>query len=285
VSNSEITRLFTVLIRTSRPETASAISYLLSRFRLAKSSAFPQELNILDLCCGTGCISLLSAYSFPYRNTGVKELQVLGVDISSKAVALATQNQQNVLPDATSAIQRRTIANSTFIKADILLESSTDKDPREAAPLLDRLEQRAQLNWDLVISNPPYISPHAWNTSTTHSVRKFEPKIALVPPAPPSNTRISDEDQGDLFYPRLLQIADRVSAKILLMEVADMAQAERISTMVEESGIWDGVEIWCDEPSLADTHVMFGSIKVRGQGHGRSVFCWRGHGGPWLGLS
>jgi methylase of polypeptide subunit release factors len=266
----------------SRPETASAVSYLLTRLQLAKSSVFPQELSILDLCSGTGCISLLSAYSFPYRSTGVKELQVLGVDISSKAVALASQNQRKLLPDATSAIQRQTIANTMFIEANILLESSPKAGLKDPKPLMDKLKHRGQTKWDIMISNPPYISPQAWNTSTTQSVRKFEPKLALVPSAPQFNPKISDEDQGDLFYPRLLQIADCISAKVLLMEVADMAQAERISIMVRESGVWDGVEIWRDEPSLADAHVMFGNTIIRGQGHGRSVVCWRGHARFWL---
>ncbi|KAE9965694.1 hypothetical protein EG328_009475 [Venturia inaequalis] len=86
--------------------------------------------------------------------------------------------------------------------------------------------------WDLLICNPPYISPNHFYTTTSRSVRNFEPKLALVPP--PSESGLTDEQQGDLFYPRLLHIADKLKSKILLMEVADLSQAERVAAMAQE---------------------------------------------------
>jgi methylase of polypeptide subunit release factors len=240
-------------------------------------------LSILDLCCGTGCISLLSAFSFPYRPTGLKDLRVLGVDISPQAVKLSRQNQLKVLRDASNGSASKAIADMKFIRADILNKSSRQSNLGGAEALMKILHRHDQRKWDILISNPPYISPQAFNRDTANSVRKFEPKLALVPSVPLSGIQVSDQDQGDLFYPRLLEIADLVSSKIFLAEVADMAQAERVAMMAKRSGRWDGIEIWCDEPSLADAHENFGDVKVVGQGHGRSVFCWRSDAGVWLG--
>jgi methylase of polypeptide subunit release factors len=265
-----------------RPETASSVSHLLSQFRLVREQKIPRRVRILDLCCGTGCISLLSAHSFPYKSTGVNNLQVLGVDLSPSAVALSRQNRRKVLnkaADSEDEVQRRAISNTMFSKADIFEDQIYGYQREKSEYVL----QRDDLHWDILISNPPYISPSAFDKTTSHSVRKFEPKLALVPSIPQHNPIISDKDQGDLFYPRLLEIANLVCAKLFLVEVADMAQAERVAMIANERGTWDGIEIWCDEPSLGDEHEAFGDIKVLGQGHGRSVFCWRGAGGTWIG--
>jgi hypothetical protein len=123
-------------------------------------------------------------------------------------------------------------------------------------------------NWDILISNPPYISPSAFNHTTTRSVKKYEPRLALVPPPIQSPTTASlhpkslttqhfnphslnpdqDQDQGDLFYPHLLTIATTISAKVILFEVADLEQAKRVAEMARRQGSWDGVEIWRDDP-------------------------------------
>ncbi len=39
----------------------------------------------------------------------------------------------------------------------------------------------AQEKWDILISNPPYISPRGFAKQTSRSVRNWEPKLALVP--------------------------------------------------------------------------------------------------------
>jgi methylase of polypeptide subunit release factors len=266
-----------------RPETASSVSHLLSKFRPAKQFTMPQEMSMLDLCCGTGCIALLSAYSFPYGPTGMKDFRVMGVDISPQAVKLSRYNQQQVLRHTSSVPARRTIANMKFVRADILSKNGIEISPRAAESLTEMLHRLEQRSWDILISNPPYISPQAFNRDTANSVRKFEPKLALVPPVPSTSLPFSDQDQGDLFYPRLLEIANLVSAKLFLTEVVDLAQAKRVASMAKQSGKWDGIEIWCDEPSLADEYERYEDIQVVGQGHGRSVFGWRGDAGLWLG--
>lgn len=149
-------------------------------------------------------------------------------------------------------------------------------------------------NWDILISNPPYISPTSFNKDTARSVRNYEPKSALVPSiAVSAGGGEAEADAGDTFYPRLLEIAEQISARVLLVEVADMEQACRVVAMVGEKGrgIWEGCEIWRDWPAGGDregdvevVEVGGEEIRVRGEGNGRAVLAWRGGGGRMLGM-
>ncbi|KAH9843436.1 Pfam:methyltransferase 26 [Teratosphaeria destructans] len=137
---------------------------------------------------------------------------------------------------------------------------------------------------DVLISNPPYISSKAYRTTTAPSVRHFEPKLALVPSAsstpPDSANEIPD---GDIFYPRLLSLAERLCARVFMFEVADHGQAERVAKLTVETGAWNIIEIWREDPNARPEHcehqhkVVIGGreVPVLGKGHGRSVFAHR----------
>jgi hypothetical protein len=201
--------------------------------------------------------------------------------------------------------------NLRFLRADIL----ADKENEEGSeiPSLDAaLEQYASTsistsavttgkgrgNWDILISNPPYISPAAFAHTTTRSVKRYEPRLALVPPYtsslhPSSATPLQDSEHGDLFYPRLLTLASSLNTKVLLFEVADLEQARRVARMARKQGVWEGIEIWRDDPCGADEDqagfeegsadmVEDGSIKVLGAGNGRTVVAYRGEGKDWM---
>ena len=89
-------------------------------------------------------------------------------------------------------------------------------------------------------------------------------------------------DAGDIFYPRLLQLAKQVSAQVLLVEVADMEQAIRVVLMVlgKGKGVWEGCEIWRDWPATGGdgevVEVQGEKVRVLGEGNGRAVLTWRG---------
>lgn len=91
---------------------------------------------------------------------------------------------------------------------------------------------------DLLISNPPYISPSDFRNGTTaRSVRLFEPRLALVPPINPSpslnaNANASaNANTGDIFYQRLLELSLAVRARLTVLECGDKKQAERVIEM------------------------------------------------------
>ncbi len=88
-----------------------------------------------------------------------------------------------------------------------------------------------------------------------------------------------------MFYPRLLHLAQQVGSQVLLMEVADMMQAQRVTDMVIESGVWAGCEIWRDWPAQSTSEVVEiagREVRVRGESHGRAVLAWRDRGGEMV---
>ena len=178
-----------------------------------------------------------------------------------------------------------------FLRADVLGKELYGREGDTALPVMDALRhhstQKGDLTkWDILISNPPYISPQAFQTTTMRSVRNYEPKLALVPDRMPDDPGV---DSGDVFYPRLLDIAKQVDAKIVLFEVADMEQARRVAIMAVQRGLWDGIEIWKDWPTSEGDYEHelerdeeLGDISIRGHGNGRSVFAWRDEARQWL---
>jgi len=103
-----------------------------------------QHLTILDMCTGSGCIALALASAFP-------QAHVYAVDISADAYALATENaQRNNVP-------------ITVIQSNLF----------EHVP--------ADVRFDVIISNPPYISEQEWETLDP-SVKEWEDTTALIAP-------------------------------------------------------------------------------------------------------
>ena len=217
-------------------------------------------LRILDLCSGSGCITLLLhallSSQFPY-------LQLLGVDVARPAVNLAFSN---LLSSAKAKRLHSRAANQVrFIGSDIFKDDVVAYGQR-----------------DILVANPPYISPQGFNKDTSVSVRRYEPRRALVPPddvlgAGKSESATSkDQEIGDAFYPNLIDIAHKVSAKLVVLEVADIGQAQRVIALALARNPGAECEIWRDWPSRTpskhETIQLGGSlVRVVGQGNGRAV--------------
>ena len=222
---------------------------------------------------------------------------MIGVDISHHALELACQNrsiykrrpenQVNILKLENPTRQQR--SNISFYQADILANNG-DERMQSLQPGKDDalhcmknptfnesfhlVNGRFKKGVEVLISNPPYISPSSYRRETARSVRDFEPKLALVPPESQPG-----HDLGDSFYPRLIELTDQLSVKMALFEVADMAQATRVVAMALDGLPPDySVEIWRDEPSqpiIEEVSVAGKRVRVVGEGNGRSVFIQR----------
>lgn len=263
-----------------RQETAASVTHLA---RLLRNSTSP--LRVLDLCTGTGCIPLLFHNEF-YSNQTIEgspppSLDILGVDISSAALSLARENLVHQIAiqarsEHSSQQRTRSLHSIGFVQADIFqIEESL-------LPALARVsphdEEHLPPTFDVLISNPPYISPSAY---LPRSVRLYEPELALVPSIEPS----SDAKREDEFYTALLHVAELVNAEIVLFEVGDLEQAKRVAGMALEKSVWESVEIWRDHPSQDAKEVLKiagRKVKVRGGGNGRSVFAVRGEATGWV---
>ena len=223
-----------------RPETESYTFSLSNILTNIASHCKGSKLRILDLCTGTGCIPLLLHSQL---RPGYPDLDLVGVDISPKAIRFAKKNLEWNIQNGNLTSAART--QVTFQHGDILEPEFSVKE-----------------DYDIVISNPPYISPRDFAKDTQRSVRNFEPRLALVPSqkAYSETTAPPADDQGDIFYPRILQIAEASRAKMVLMEVDGMEQAQRVATMARKLQRWGIIQIWRDD--LEET---------RWRGNGREV--------------
>lgn len=132
-----------------RPETELLVEYAL---HWIEEDGLKENLWVLDLGCGTGCIGI-SLLKEVFR------LHVVAVDISETAISLTKKNAQNLnVLDKIITIQKN---------ADDLTEDD----------LKDLKEHRFSGKFDIIISNPPYISYDDQNVQ--EGVRKHEPHEAL----------------------------------------------------------------------------------------------------------
>ncbi len=244
-----------------------------------------RSLRVLDLCTGTGCIPL-SIYEMlknlqveskgriEAKGGGKLKLEVWGVDISTAALNLAKKNLRHNI--SLGHLPERAAVEVTFLHADVLMPSHPPL--RSAAPyFLDTLQQvlgkgNDKLEIDILTANPPYITPiHFSSSHTTRSVRRYEPRLALVPsssssPIPTTarlgrSTIISTPSPGDEFYYHILPLAKHLKAGLTVLEVGDTEQAERVVELAERVFIKEGqvvgepgdpevwIEIWFDDGS------------------------------------
>ncbi|KFY12383.1 hypothetical protein V491_06813, partial [Pseudogymnoascus sp. VKM F-3775] len=175
-----------------------------------------KQIHILDLCTGTGCIPLLLLSLL----SPTLETTVTGIDISPTALALARLNTTHNSPPLSSAHAR-------FAPGDVLATGVTLLDEAQCARE-DEGWWYGDERFDVVTANPPYISRLGFNRDTERSVRNFEPRLALVPEGDGGQ----DSRPEDIFYGKIVEKAERVGARILVMEVAGTEQAGRVASML-----------------------------------------------------
>ena len=106
-----------------------------------ENEANSSSLNILDLCTGSGCIGISVAKHLPYQ-------ELLLVDLSEKALAVAKKNAEKHLGE-----------NVTLLQSDLLTGVQGKK-------------------FSLLLSNPPYIVSKVI-PGLDREVSEYEPKMAL----------------------------------------------------------------------------------------------------------
>ncbi|KAL2830624.1 S-adenosyl-L-methionine-dependent methyltransferase [Aspergillus pseudoustus] len=189
-----------------------------------------RPLRIIDLCTGTGCIplllhSLLSPH-FP-------KITITGIDISTVAIGLARENRERNV--RLGLLSKRALTDVNFQHGNVLEyadhTSALNKVFQDVrvppSPHLD-------LGCDVIISNPPYISPQDYrNGTTSRSVRMFEPKLALVPPEESSTPLLGERNFQieDLFYYHIAAIIAKCMVRLTVLECGSRLQAMRVATL------------------------------------------------------
>lgn len=214
-----------------------------------------QPLRILDLCTGTGCISLLLHALLAGH---LHRLFILGIDLSTTAIGLAKENLEHNL--RLGLLSNRSRTEIHFHQGDVLAYDTGD------IPKLGRILEsyeggsgsKQAFEWDVLISNPPYVSPTSLQDGTTaRSVRTYEPELALVPPAHMNHHAISCKRE-DIFYYRLITLSFKLSIKVSVLECGSRQQGGRVATMfkdlakLRQDHEW-AIDIWPDiETGLRD---------------------------------
>jgi release factor glutamine methyltransferase len=138
-----------------------------------------REPRVLDVGTGTGAIALAIADEHPGA-------RVTAVDSSSEAVALARENAER-------------------LRLDVVVRAGD-------------LDTAAE-GWDLVVSNPPYVTPEEWETLQPE-IREWEPRGALV---------------GAGLHEELARIAE---TRLLVLETHE-CQADDVAATLESLGYTD----------------------------------------------
>lgn len=144
--------------------------------------------KILDVGTGSGAISITLAKELP-------DSEVLGLDISDEALKIAVENRE--LNEA---------LNLKFLKSDVF-KNVRDK------------------NYDLIVSNPPYIPMEEYN-ELMPEVKKYEPKMALT-----------DGGDGYYFYRKISEESmDYLKNGGYLAFEVGYNQGETVSQLMEKNG-------------------------------------------------
>ena len=135
-----------------RPETEILCS---EAIKLVRDSS---TIRILDLCTGSGCIAWTMAMEVPSAT-------VYGIDISEKALAIASsQDFSRSLSGAEAPVPERS-RRAVFLQADILADPPSFPCGQ----------------FDLILSNPPYIM-ESQRKDMRKNVLDHEPALALFVP-------------------------------------------------------------------------------------------------------
>lgn len=179
-----------------RPETEFLVIRLLD---LAKQMG-TEKLRIVDVGTGSGVLAICAALYVP-------ECQVVAVDLSPEALAVAKRNAE------THGVADRI----EFIEGDVLANVSQDD------------------QFDFVISNPPYVTESEYE-SLDPQVKDHEPQMALV----------SGADGTDVIRRLIAQSADRLRSNgWLLFEVSPMI-APSVENLLAEDGRFDSIDVTKD---------------------------------------
>lgn len=166
--------------------------------------------KVLDLCAGTGCIGITIAGER-------RDVSVVMVEKYDEALRYTLQN-----------VEQNGIKNAVAVKGDILKGDFADR------------------KYDLIVSNPPYISKAEMENLQTEV--RFEPETALF----------GGEDGLD-FYKAIVKnyAASLNSGGMLCFEIGAL-QGKAVSRLLEENGLCD---VKIAEDIAGKQRVVFGTAK------------------------
>ena len=177
-----------------RPDTETLVEHVI---KIAKANS---AIKICDVCCGSGAIGISLAHF-------LGNAQVSCCDLSDIAIEVTSENAKRLLPEARIKV----------IKSD-LLEFAIEESS----------------NFDIIVSNPPYIKEKVIQT-LMEDVKRYEPHMAL-----------SGGEDGLVFYRKIITQSLKLlkTGGVLAFEIG-YDQGNEVKTLMEEND-YGNVEIFKD---------------------------------------
>ena len=164
-------------------------------------------LDILDIGTGSGCIAITLALDLP-------DADVTAIDVSVTALKTATENAARLHADV------------NFLRRDIL----------EAAQAEGNADKKASPQWDVIVSNPPYIAEKE-KSDMEANVLDYEPGLALFVP---------DDDPLRFYRTIAIYAATTLRANGRLYAEINPLYAEPLQRMLSQKG-FTGIQIINDQ--------------------------------------
>ncbi len=187
-----------------RPETEHIIEETL-KWAENDGRSLDQPYRILDLGTGTGCVGLTLLKKLP-------SAKLVSVDLSEKALAVATRNAQNL-----GVSDRVHFVHSDAANADKVL--SVVKSFMSESTV------------DILVSNPPYIAHE--DSAVEANVKKYEPSMALF----------ADDEGLKLLKTWSQNYKFNLSSQALVLMEMGMTQGPAMKNHFEGLGVFNEVRV------------------------------------------
>jgi release factor glutamine methyltransferase len=185
-----------------RPETEHVMEVALARM----SDRASKKLRVADIGTGSGCLAVALA-------TELLQAQIFATDISSAALPVARRNAE----------KNRVSTRIDFLECNLLDAFAHESASRENAPRETASAFRSRIEFDLIVSNPPYVAL-ADAASLPREVREHEPAIALF----------AGESGLDVYAPLIRQAEELLAPSgVLVLELGYNA-ADHVLTLLAE---------------------------------------------------
>jgi release factor glutamine methyltransferase len=205
-----------------RPETEHVLEVALARLgerglKIHMDSGAPREkLQVADVGTGSGCLAVALAWELPHA-------EVLATDISLPALEVARRNAA-----------RHGVADRIRFQQRDLLTGLENTDPSSAGASHAEPARDAP-QFDLIVSNPPYIARHDADR-LPREVRDHEPHAALF--GGPTGVEV---------YQRLInQARDLLRDRGILVLELGYDSAEHVRGIFDQQSAWTRVAITMD---------------------------------------
>lgn len=160
----------------------------------------PGKQYVCDLCTGSGCIAIAIA-------KGVKDVQIIATDICDEALSVAAENTEH--HQLTETIK--------LLCGDLF------------TPIIEGLDET---KFDLIVSNPPYISTSEYET-LDKNVKEYEPKKALH----------AGEEGLDVYRRIIEQATEHLKDGAALMLEIGYTQGNAIKELLEKANCFSEITI------------------------------------------